>query len=140
MKKYAVILIALASASSAVAKSHADYQDGRVVQMDSVPCAATQKGTGSAAGDALASGSQEKASQPLLCQEYTVESDLVTYQIRPRDDKHAALVPVGGTAHFRLSKDKLMLEAPDGSGKEREFVVVSMKPRTFGTVRFRGTY
>ena len=125
LKKHAVIILALAAASCALAKSHPDYTDGKIVQMDSVPCAVRS-------GDA--------ASQPLSCQEYTIETDLVTYHVRPADGKRAALIAIGRDAHFRLVKDKLLLESADGSGKEREFVVVSMKPREVAQVRFKGTY
>jgi hypothetical protein len=128
MKKYAVVILALASASCAMAKGRTDYTDGKVVQMDSVPCTSYVQ-----RGDA-------RAADPVLCQEYTIETDLVTYHVRPTDAKHAQLIAIGQDAHFRLVKDKLLLETPDGSGKEREFVVVSMKPRQVAEVRFKGTY
>jgi hypothetical protein len=126
--KHAVVIVALASATCAFApfasaKSRPDYTDARIVQMESVPCIA-----------------RDSASQPLTCQEYTIETDLVTYRVRPRDEKHAQLLAIGGDAHFRLVKDKLLLEAPDGSAKEREFTVVSIKPRQVAEVRFKGTY
>ncbi|MGA8038011.1 MAG: hypothetical protein WA823_16250 [Candidatus Acidiferrales bacterium] len=139
MKKFAIAAIVLASASCAMAKNRPDYQDGKIVQMESVPCS-YQRASASPAGEVLGTGSQDKSSQQLLCQEYTVETDLVTYRIRPKDQKHAALVAIGGEAHFRLAKDKLLLETADSSTKEREFVVVSMKPREFVTVRLHGTY
>jgi hypothetical protein len=125
MKRYAVAMLALACASCAMAKNRPEYTDGRIVQMDSVPCAVR---------------GQDAASQPLSCQEYTIETDLVTYHVRPADAKHASLISIGGAAHFRLVKDRFVLESPDGSGKEREFVVVSMKPREVAQVRFKGTY
>jgi hypothetical protein len=65
----------------------------------------------------------------LLCQEYVLESDRLTYHIRPKDDKHPALLPVGESAQFRLHKDKMILRVPEGDGKEREYVVISMVPR-----------
>jgi hypothetical protein len=68
-------------------------------------------------------------SQDLLCQEYVVESDRVNYRIRPRDEKHPALLPVGERAEFRLEKDKMVLRMED-SNKEHEYTVVSMTPRT----------
>ncbi len=140
MKKIAIAAIVLASASCAMARNKPDYQDGKIVQMESVPCGYQEKANASPASDVLGTNAQDKTSLRLLCQEYTVETDLVTYRIRPKEQKHATLVAIGGEAHFRLAKDKLLLETPDGSSKEREFVVVSMKPREFATVRLHGTY
>jgi hypothetical protein len=53
----------------------------------------------------------------------------VVYRIRPKDDKHPMLLPIGETAQFRISKDKLILRVPELNDKEHEYVVVSMTPR-----------
>jgi hypothetical protein len=67
----------------------------------------------------------------VLCQEYILQSDKIIYRIRPKDDKHPVLLPIGETAEFRLHKDKLLLRVPESSDdKEREYIVVSMTPRT----------
>jgi hypothetical protein len=65
----------------------------------------------------------------MLCQEYVLQTERLTYRIRPKDDKHPALLPVGETAQFRIHKDKMLLRVPETDGKEREYVVVSMIPR-----------
>ena len=52
------------------------------------------------------------------------------YRIRPREEKHPVLLPVGDQAQFRLAKDKMMLRVEDLDGKEREYLVVSMTPRS----------
>jgi hypothetical protein len=39
-------------------------------------------------------------------------------------------LPVGETAQFRIHKDKMMLRVPEADGKEREYIVLSMTPRT----------
>ena len=51
------------------------------------------------------------------------------YRIRPRDEKHPILLPVGENAQFRIEKDKLLLRVEDLDDKEREYSVVSMTPR-----------
>ena len=51
------------------------------------------------------------------------------YRIRPRDEKHPVLLPVGEKAQFRIHKDKMLLRVEDADGKEREYSVVSMTPR-----------
>ena len=65
-----------------------------------------------------------------LCQEYVLQTERITYRIRPKDDKHPVLLPVGETAQFRIHKDKLLLRVPEADGKEREYLVLSMIPRS----------
>jgi hypothetical protein len=129
MKRYAIILLAFALASTVTARTHADYQNGQIVQMDSAACGVQQ----------APASSSLSSSQPALCREYTLEAGDVVYRIRPKDEKHAKPIVPGASAHFRLSNDKLLLESPDGSGKEREFIVVSMKPHTVTNAQLRGT-
>jgi hypothetical protein len=62
-------------------------------------------------------------------QEYVLKTDRVIYRIRPKDDKHPVLLPVGMTAQFRLDKDKIKLRIEDLDDKEREYIVVSMTQR-----------
>ena len=70
-----------------------------------------------------------KKTKALLCQEYVLQTDHVIYRIRPRDEKHPALLPVGEKAQFRIQKDKMILGVEDLDEKEREYQVVSMTPR-----------
>ena len=65
----------------------------------------------------------------LLCQEYTLQSDKANYPIRPRDEKHPVLLPVGEQAQFRMEKNKMRLRVEDLDNKDREYVVISMIPR-----------
>jgi hypothetical protein len=65
----------------------------------------------------------------LLCQEYLLQSERIIYRIRPKDDKHPVLLPVGQKAQYRLDKDKMRLRVEDLDDKERDYVVVSMTPR-----------
>jgi len=52
---------------------------------------------------------QERKTQELLCQEYVIQTDQVLYRIRPKDDKHPLLLPIGQNAQFRLEKNKMLL-------------------------------
>ena len=52
----------------------------------------------------------------------------MVYHIRPREEKHPALLPVGEKALFRLKKDLMVLKVPEGDDKEREYDVVTMLP------------
>jgi hypothetical protein len=75
-----------------------------------------------------ADGAHQKT-HVLLCPEYILKTDRVIYRIRPKDDKHPVLLPVGMTAQFRLDKDKIKLRVEDLDDKEREYIVVSMTQR-----------
>lgn len=112
------------------AKERDDYQKGTLLRMDSTACGMQEKGSKTVAGELLGTDGQHKKTQELLCQEYVLQSDRVVYRIRPKDDKHPALLPIGETAQFRIHKDKLILKvAEGGDDKEREYIVVSMAPR-----------
>ena len=106
-----------------------DYQKGTLLRMDSSTCGTQEKGSKTVAGEILGTDGEHKQTQQLLCQEYVLQSDHVVYRIRPKDDKHPALLPIGESAQFRINKDKLILRVPESDGKEREYIVVSMTPR-----------
>jgi len=61
---------------------------------------------------------QHKKTQETLCQEYVLRSQRVTYRIRPKDDKHPALLPIGETAEFRIHKDKLLLRVRNRTARK----------------------
>jgi hypothetical protein len=121
-------LLLVASVSIASAKEH-DYQKGTLLRMDSSSCGSQEKGSKTVAGEIFGTDGQHKKTQELLCQEYILQSDHVVYRIRPKDDKHPELLPIGEIAQFRISKDKLILRVPELSDKEHEYIVVSMTPR-----------
>src|SRR5215471_8377154 len=114
----------------ALAKEPRPYQTGKLLQMDSVPCGMAEKDAKSFAGEMLGTDSGSKKTQEVLCQEYLLQAERVIYRIRPRDEKHPALLPVGSRAQFRLEKDKMKLVVEDLDSREREYIVVSMTPRS----------
>jgi len=116
LSKLCLCVVALAGV--ACAKDPRPYQTGDLLRMDSVECA-----TGEHA--------REKHNTP-LCQEYVVQAGNVIYRIRPRDEKHTVLLPVGTRVQFRLEKDKMVLRTEDFGGKDREYAVFSAAPRTEG--------
>jgi len=103
------------------------------LQMDSVPCGTAEKDAQSLAGEMLGTDSGSKKTHELLCQEYVLQTERVIYRIRPRDEKHPALLPIGEQAQFRMQKDKMLLRVEDLDSKEREYIVVSMTPRSDGS-------
>jgi hypothetical protein len=127
--KIFLCVLVLASAA-AFAKEPKPYQTGKLLQMDAVSCGVDEKSGNSLAGEMIGTDSSHKKTHELLCQEYVLQSDRVLYRIRPKDDKHPVLLPVGDQAQFRLEKDKMLLRVEDLDNKEREYTVVSMTPRS----------
>lgn len=128
MKKAWILVASIVFAATCAAKDH-DYQKGTLLRMDSSSCGLQEKGGKSITGELLGTDSQSKKTREVLCQEYVLQSDRVVYRIRPKDEKHPALLPIGETAQFRIHKDKLILRVPEGDNKEHEYTVVSMAPR-----------
>jgi hypothetical protein len=62
-----------------------------------------------------------------------LQTDRAIYRIRPKDDKHPELLPIGETAEFRIVKDKLILRVPETNNKERDYIVVSIIQRADST-------
>jgi len=122
---FAVALLFLTS--SAFAKDPVFHQAGTITNMDAVECGVDENSGKSFAGEVLGTDSAHKKTRELLCQEYVLKTDRVIYRIRPRDEKHPVLLPVGERAEFRIKKDKLLLAVPELDGKEREYSVTSMQ-------------
>jgi hypothetical protein len=130
MRSKMMLCVMLVLASAAYAREPKLYQTGKILQMDSVQCGMAEKDAKSFAGEMLGTDSGSKKTHELLCQEYVVQGQKVIYRIRPRDEKHPVLLPVGEQAQFRLQKDKMLLRVEDLDSKEREYIVVSMTPRS----------
>lgn len=125
--KYFLAIVLLAALAQAKEPKH--FQSGKLLKMQSVKCGTDEKNGKSVAGEMLGTDSSHMKTHELLCQEYVLETDNLVYTIRPKDDKHPALLPVGEKAQFRLDKDKMLLRVEDMDDKEREYVVVSMLPK-----------
>lgn len=130
MRSRISLCVVLCVAASAFAKEPKAYQSGKVVQMVSVQCGTAEKDSTSLAGEMLGTDSGSKKTQQLLCKEYVIETEHVIYHIRPKNEKHPELLPIGEQAQFRLQKDNMMLRMEGVDNKEREYFVVSMMPRT----------
>jgi hypothetical protein len=128
--KYRNLIGILFLASVVQGKDVKAHESGTLLQMESVECGLDENSAKSFAGEILGTDSGHKKTHAVLCQEYVVQSEKITYRIRPRDEKHPALLPVGQRAQFRMEKDKMKLRVEDLDDKEREYQVVSMKPRS----------
>ena len=133
MRFQSLVLASILLAGTAYAKEPKAYQSGKLLQMDSVQCGMDEKDAKSFTGEIIGTDSGHKKTQELLCQEYLLQTERVIYRIRPKDIKHPILLPVGDQAQFRLQKDKMLLRVEDLDSKEREYIVVSMKPRSDST-------
>ena len=96
MKRIAIC--ALFCVSFAYARDQRPAQSGTLLQMDSVECGTDQKSAKSLTGEIIGTESAHQKMHTLLCQEYLLQSERVIYRIRPKDDKHPTLLPVGEKA------------------------------------------
>ena len=125
-----VAILVFATTMSVPAKDAPAYEKGVLIQMESSSCGYAEKDGKTIAGEIFGTDGQHKNTKVVMCQEYVLQTGRVTYRIRPKDDKHPVLLPVGETAQFRIHKDKLLLRVPEADGKEREYFVLSMTPRS----------
>ena len=127
--RFRIFAAMLLMAGFAYAREPRHYESGVLLQMDSAECGMDENSGKSFAGELIGTDGAHKKTHALLCQEYILQGERVIYHIRPRDEKHPALLPVGEKAQFRLEKDKMLLRVEDGDNKERQYTVVSMTPR-----------
>ena len=132
MRSTVLICAVLVCAGAAFAKEPKAYQVGKILRMDSVECGMAEKDRTNFAGDVRAADSDSNRTHELLCQEYLLEAEHVIYRIRPRNEKHSVLLPIGRQAQFRIQKDKMLLRIEDLDDKEHEYMVVSMTLRIDG--------
>jgi hypothetical protein len=116
----------------AYARDPRHYQSGKLIKMESVKCGTDEKNGKSIAGELIGTDSQHMKTRELLCQDYVLETDTLVYHVRPKDEKHPALLPVGEKAQFRIDKDKMLLRVEDYDDKERDYIVISVVPRSEG--------
>ena len=129
MKKALVFAGILLFVTSAQSKEKS-YEKGVLLRMDSSSCGYAEKDGKTIAGEIFGTDGEHKNTRETLCQEYMLQADRVIYRIRPKDEKHPVLLPIGETAEFRIDRDKLVLRIPEFNDKEHEYSVVSMTPRT----------
>jgi len=125
----AIAGVLLMLAPVTLAKDNQSYDKGTLLSMDSSQCGLAEKDGKTIAGEIIGTDSSHKATQEVLCQEYVLQGDHITYHIRPEDAKHPVLLPVGEMVEYRIHKDKLYLMNPEGDKKERSYSVISMQVR-----------
>src|ERR1043166_7029054 len=128
MKIRVLLPIVLLASTAAMARDQKFYQKGTLAEMNSVECGFDENSGKKFSGMVLGTDSAHVKTTKMLCQEYVLKTDRVTYRIRPREDKHPVLLPVGETAEFRLKKDRMVLKVREGDDKERDYNVISAVP------------
>jgi hypothetical protein len=126
--KAAVFCGVLLASMAVQAKDGPSYQAGVLKEMSSVECGFEQKSAKGLMGELVGTDDSHSKTRKTFCQEYVLETNHVVYHIRPREEKHPALLPVGEKALFRMKKELMVLKVPEGDDKEREYDVVSMLP------------
>jgi hypothetical protein len=122
------LVVALAMPPTAAAKNKKGAERGMLESMEAVPCGAKQRGLtglGSVFGSV---GVEHVNSDEKLCPQYLLRTDEMEYQIRPVDNKHPVVLPVGHEGEFKIKKDRMQLKVPDGDRKTRAYQVVAAKP------------
>ena len=118
--KTAVFCGVLLSGMAMQAKDAPSYQSGVLKEMNSVECGFEQKNAKGLVGELVGTDNSHSKTRKTFCPEYVLQTEQVIYHIRPREEKHPALLPVGEKAMFRMKKDFMVLKAPEGDNKERE--------------------
>ena len=131
VKTSLITTLSMVLAVSSIAAGHDKKkvrQRGMLESMQSVPCGAKERGV-TGVGSVFASvGVQHVNSQEQLCPQYLLRTDDMEYHIRPLDKKHAAVLPVGREAEFKVKKDRMFLRVVDGDKKSIPYQVVAMQP------------
>ena len=125
--RYLLAIVLVAAVAQGKEPKH--YQSGKLLKMESVKCGTDQKNGKSITGEMLGTDSAHMKTREMLCQQYVLETESVMYTIRPRDEKHPVLLPIGQEAQFRMDKDRIVLRVEDFDDKERDYEVVSMVPK-----------
>ena len=130
MRSKWMLFVLVYAATAANAKDAKPYETAKLLQMNSVHCGTSEKDDKSALGEIIGTDNSKKKSEEILCQEYVLQTDAVVYHIRPQDEKHAELLPLGSDAQFRLQKNEMLLRVNGLDDKDRKYMVVSMTLRS----------
>ena len=122
------VLLAGTFPATASAKKKKVAPRGMLESMQSVPCGAKQRGLAGLGSLWASVGLTHVNSDEKLCPQYLVRTDDMDYEIRPKDTKHAALLPIGQEVELKIKKNYLDLKVADGGKKTTTYIVVAMRP------------
>jgi hypothetical protein len=141
IKSAIVLLLSFASALPLMAGGKKNETErGMLEKMEAVPCGANQKGFTGVGTLWASAGITKTTSNEKLCPQYLLRTDEMDYEIRPKDLKHATILPVGQEGEFRIKKNQMTLTFPEGPDrKTRAYQVVGMTPAKTDTDQARST-
>jgi hypothetical protein len=121
MRSVFLILVSTLLAGCLYAQQPKSVLTGKLIQMDSVPCATnSDKDIQNSAVETPAAAQPEA-----LCPQYVLEAWQVVYRIISRNANHPAPLPIGESAQFRLQDGTMLLRVPAFDNVEREYIIVS---------------
>jgi len=120
MRYRSLVLTSILLASTAYAKELKAYQDAKLLQMDSVQCGTDEN-------------AKKGKTHELLCQNIWCKPTRCSIGFAPKTTGIPYCCRLGQNAQFRLDKNKMLLRVEGFDNKEREYVIMSIKPR--GIVR-----
>jgi hypothetical protein len=138
MSLVAMLVVLLAWPPAARARNKKHTPRGTIESMQALPCGAKQRGLAGVGSIFGSVGATAVNTNEKLCPQYLLRTDELEYQIRPLKDKHAALLPIGQEAEFKIKRDRLFLKVPEGdknSRKTRAYQVVAMEPVSSASTR-----
>jgi hypothetical protein len=109
-------------------KKKTEPERAMLEKMEAVPCGAKQKGLTGLGSFWASVGVTSVNSNEKLCPQYLLRTDEMDYRIRPMDLKHPVVLPIGHEIVFKIKKDRMFLQNPDGDKKMRAYEVVAMEP------------
>jgi hypothetical protein len=119
---------------TASAKNKKGTERGMLEKMEAVPCGAKQRGLAGLGSLWGSIGVTHVNTNEKLCPQYLLRSDEMDYQIRPKDLKHAKILPVGTEGEFKVKKNEMLLTMPEGGDhKTHAYEVVAMTPNNNGS-------
>ena len=129
-KSLAIIGLVLVSAVplSAGPKNKKVAPRAMLERMESVPCGAKQRGLSGLGTIWASAGITHVNSDEKLCQQYLLRTDDMEYHVRPMDNKHPVVLPVGQEVEYKIKGDRMLVKVPDGDRKTRSYKVVAMNP------------
>jgi len=129
-KSLAIIGMVLVSAVplSAGPKNKKVAPRAMLERMESVPCGAKQRGLSGLGTIWASAGITHVNSDEKLCQQYLLRTDDMEYHVRPMDNKHPVVLPVGQEVEYKIKGDRMLVKVPDGDRKTRSYKVVAMNP------------
>jgi hypothetical protein len=97
-------------------------------RMESVPCGAKQRGLSGLGTIWASAGITHMNSNEKLCPQYLLRTDEMEYHVRPTDDKHPVVLPIGHEVEYKIKGDRMFVKVADGDQKTRTYQVVAMNP------------